>query len=281
MNKVKIRCPSCSRTGFIEISTESIKKALRGLIAINIAKGIICEHTFIAYIDKNLNIRDYFVADFQIEIPQLPQSEKDLKTSIPKKEIIDIDLIKLNIPATLLVYILKSIFSKQKIVLIFDQEFLYNHIYNFFNYITKNSFEINIIIITKEKYNKNKKNYKNSMVFEDINILRNKNKLINPRKLAVQKHIVNRFLTEKDLGYSYIVFKNEILKAYELAKAIVDIIKESKEKNESVNTLKINSQLEKLFGIKINIIYLKFLIEIVENYFGITVPSITDSFLGI
>ncbi|MFX1394960.1 MAG: hypothetical protein ACFFAH_15510, partial [Promethearchaeota archaeon] len=65
MNKVQINCPICSKTGSIEISHNILKDSLRGLLAINIAKDIICSHSFIAYIDKNLNVRDYFVADFQ------------------------------------------------------------------------------------------------------------------------------------------------------------------------------------------------------------------------
>ncbi|MFX1395163.1 MAG: hypothetical protein ACFFAH_16565, partial [Promethearchaeota archaeon] len=61
--------------------------------------------------------------------------------------------------------------------------------------------------------------------------------------------------------------------------AIVNFINECKEKNEKVNTLKISTQLEDLYDFKINTIYLNFLIEIVKHYFGITLPSITDSFL--
>ena len=71
----------------------------------------------------------------------------------------------------------------------------------------------------------------------------------------------------------------DILRAFELSKAIVDFINESKEKKEKVNILKIRTELEILYHIKINIIYLNFLIEIVKHYFGVTVPSITDSFI--
>ena len=281
MTKVQINCPSCSKAGSIEISPNLIKDSLRGLLAINIAKDIICSHSFIAYIDKNLNVRDYFVADFQIELPQMTPEEISKADKIPSKDIVDIDLIKLNIPAMLLTYILKSIFLKQEIVLIHDNEYLHNHIHNFFKYITQNSFETNIILMTEEAYNNNKKTYKDSMIFDNINILRNMKKLINPKKLSIEKHFVSRFVSEGDLGYSYIVLKNDILKAFELSKTIVNLINESKERNEKVNTLKIGTQLEELYNFKINTIYLNFLIEIVKYYFGVTVPSITDSFLGI
>ncbi|MFX1257708.1 MAG: hypothetical protein ACFFAN_07615 [Promethearchaeota archaeon] len=278
MEKVKIVCPSCSKNGIIEISPDALKNSLRGLLAVNIAKGIICEHSFIAYIDKNLNVRDYFIADFQIELPEITPEEKIKVGKIPSKDIVDIDLIKLNMPAIQLVYILKSIFYKQKVVLINDQEFLYTHIYNFLKYITQNSFEIDISILTQEKYKNNKKNYKDSMVFKSVSIVKNVKNLINPKKIDVEKQIVNRFMTEYDLGYSYIVLKNDIQKAFELSKVILDFVDESEKKNESVNILKINVELEKKYEIKINKQYLNFLTEIVEHYFGVLLPSLTDSF---
>ncbi|MFX1256895.1 MAG: hypothetical protein ACFFAN_03470 [Promethearchaeota archaeon] len=281
MTKIQIKCPSCSKTGFIEMFPEAMKNSLRGLLAVNIAKSIICSHSFIAYIDKNLQVRDYFIADFQIELPEITLEEKIKVGKIPSKDIIDIDLIKLNISAILLTYILKSIFLKQKIVLIHNQEFLHNHIYNFFKYITKNSFESTITILTEEKYNSNKKNYKDSMVFDNINIIRNVKNFINPKKLNIEKQIVSRFMNEYDLGYSYVVLKNDIQRAYELSKSIVEFINEAKKKKETINTLKISTQLEEVYKIKINTIYLKFLMKIVEDYFGVSVPSLTDSFLGI
>ncbi|MFX1393775.1 MAG: hypothetical protein ACFFAH_09390 [Promethearchaeota archaeon] len=280
MNKVKIKCPSCSKTGTIEISPNILKNSIRGLLAINIARDIICPHSFIAYIDKNLSVRDYFVADFRVELPQMTTEEISKADKIPSRDIVDIDLIKLNIPAILLTYILKSIFLKQRIVIINDQEFLHHHIHNFFKYITQNSFETNIILMTEETYNKNKKTYKDSMIFDNIHILRNVKKLINPKKLFIEKQIVSRFVIEFDLEYSYIILKNDILKAFEFSKEITDFIKDYKEKNESINILEISAQLEKKYNTKISRIYLDFLIDIVINYFEVACPSYSDSFIS-
>lgn len=49
----------------------------------------------------------------------------------------------------------------------------------------------------------------------------------------------------------------------------------------SVITLKIKFLFEKFYGIKLNMKYLKFLIEIIEDYFRGAFTSITDSFLEI
>ena len=184
---------------------------------------------------------------------------------IPNKDIVDIDLIKLNMPAMLLTYILKSIFLKQKIVIIDNQEFLHHHFNNFFKYITQNSFETYITIITEEMYKNNKKDYKDSMVFHSITILRNVNKLINPKKLFIEKQIVSRLVSEFDLEYSYIIFKNDILKAFEFSKEISDFINNFNEKDVPINILEISAELEKKYKTKISRIYLDFLIDIVKS----------------
>lgn len=179
-----------------------------------------------------------------------------------------------------LTYILKSILSKLKTVIILDQEFLFNHLINFFKYITQDSFEPDISIITKKMYIKEKKKYKGSMILQSYKILNNAKKVINPKKLAIEKQIINRFLTEQDTGYSYIVLRNDIRKAYELSKKILEIIKECKEKNETVDIIKIRLQLEKIYQIKISRLYLNFLIDIAKNYFKAVIPSFSDSFIN-
>jgi len=298
MAKVEIRCPSCSAIGNINVSEEAMKSVSRGLLAVNIAEHTICDHSFITYIDKNLNVRDYFVADFQIELPDIapPEELDELDKKIPSKDIIDIDLIKLNLPAILITYVLKSVFAKQKVVIISDQEFLHNHIINFFKYITQDSFTINVSIITGEHYKTNKKNYKDSMVFESNQIHRNIKKLIDPKKLKVEKQIVNRFMTEPELGYSYIVLKNEVYKAYKLAQGIIEYAENCKEienidpnkmaedaavsgfldhlVNKEKLILKIiTDYLEKIHHVRIQKQYLTFLFGIVKDYFGIEIQE--------
>ena len=281
MTSVLIVCPSCKTQGNIDVSLDVLKGATKGLLAINISPDIICPHSFVAYIDKNLKIRDYFMGDFKIQLPEISSIEKVSAANEPQKKIIDVDLIRFNIPAIQLTYIIKSIFSKQKIVLIFDQEFLYDHIHNFFKYITKGSFEPDISIISREMYNNEKKKYKDSMVFESYNMLNNPKKIIDPKDLAIEKQLVSRFLTEKELNYSYVILKNEIQKIAELSRKIEELIKEHEEKNEDINILKIHYQLEDSYNTKINMGYFKYLLSIVSNYYGITIPSFTESFFDL
>ncbi|MFX1338154.1 MAG: hypothetical protein ACFFDK_06070 [Promethearchaeota archaeon] len=280
MVPIRIKCPSCSKVGSINISTDMLKNSLRGLLAVNVAKDIVCSHTFIVYIDKNLTIRDYFISDFNVELPKITEEEINKIGSLPTRDVLDIDLIRLNITAPLLTYILSAIFLKQKIVIIEDQSFMHSHIFNFFKYITQTSFKTNIIIITEENFKNNKNSYKYSMVFDHLAIIRNVKNLINPKKLYIEKQLIRRFLAEEDSGYSYIILRNDIQRAYDYAKSIVNFINDFKERNETVNILKISTKLEEKYNIKVNREYLDFLIDIVKNYFGVAAPSYRDSFIS-
>lgn len=151
---------------------------------------------------------------------------------------------------------------------------------NFFKYITQDAFKVDLTIMTNNDFKNSKKELKDAMVFENNNIIKNDKNLINPKKLLIENGIVGKFLEEKDLGFGYIVLKNEIQKAYGLSKLIVDIIDKEKKKGEKINILKIQTELEKKYNVKINMLYLKFLIEIVINYFGISVPTLLDGFFN-
>ncbi|MFX1339186.1 MAG: hypothetical protein ACFFDK_11305 [Promethearchaeota archaeon] len=132
-------------------------------------------------------------------------------------------------------------------------------------------------MISNEKFNQEKKQYKDYMVFEGSQIINNVKKLINPKKLAIEKQMVLRFLSEMDLNSSLLVLRNDINKIYFLSKSIVDAIN-SLDKNVKINILKIYKSLEETHKIKINNLYLEFLVDIVRNYFEIKVPSIFESF---
>ena len=137
MAKLEVRCPICSKWEYVEIADDATKNVAKGLLAINIAPDMICEHSFIAYVDKNLIVRDCLVADFKIEIPEggstgeIEEKSSETETITPETEAIKFDLIKLNIPDILMVYVLSAIFYGQKVVIISDQEFLFNHNKNF------------------------------------------------------------------------------------------------------------------------------------------------------
>ncbi|MFW9971650.1 MAG: hypothetical protein ACFFDF_15750 [Candidatus Odinarchaeota archaeon] len=292
MTRVEISCPSCKTKGSLEVSDELIKSAVGGLLAVNVT-NYICQHSFIAYIDKNYIVRDYFIADFQIDIPDMPKEEiiKDIK--LPDKAVLNLDLIKLNLTLTLISNILRAIFCRKKILLIFNEPFLHNHIRNFFNYITKNSFDFELQIVSEEEFKKNKKSLKDWLVLKENKVVKDPHNIIEEKKIKLERQIVNQFLSEFDLGYSYIALINQINKAYVYSKAIVDFANTQDQKkqqkkpdssiivsilDEVVSQDKyihnaISEYLAKNFNIKIDKTYLNFLIDIVSNYFNINLKD--------
>ncbi|MFX1601190.1 MAG: hypothetical protein ACFFB6_11395 [Promethearchaeota archaeon] len=272
MAKIEVRCPICSLWDNIEISDDATKNVSKGLLAINIASGMICEHSFIAYVDKNLVVRDCIVADFKIELPESEAAKKSEESITPETDSIKFDLIKLNIPDMLMVYVFRTIFFGKKALILSDHEFLYNHIVNFFKYVMQNSFEFDLRIISEMDYKKNKSEYKDYLVFKNREIIKDKEQLINPKRLEIEKLIVQKFFAEYDLMAGLIILRNEINKAYEFSKSIIQYLEN--QKGNPLTSKIIISYLSEKHGEKIHLPYLTFLIDIVRHYFNVNVPNI-------
>ncbi len=282
---VLIRCPSCSKQGRIDLADDSAKDAQKGLLAVNVAPNMICEHSFVAYLDKNLQARNYFIADFEIQIPETTTSQPSEASLQTSTDLIDLDLLRMNIPPAIITWITRAIFLKRNIVFISDQDFLYNHIQNFFKFITQNSFESKIIILPIVDYMKRKNDYKDFVVFGRNEILRDDDHLIETQKMKFENKIVEKFFAESELMSSLIILKNEFIKVYDSAKTIVEFLKNfdsSKAKKGEFTTKIILDHLAQNKGMKISSQYLNFLLEIVEHYFGVPLPDTSgvSDFLG-
>ena len=279
MKKIEVRCPSCPGIGFIEVSEVEVEKAKRGVFAVNVSEGIICEHSFVAYIDKNFIVRDTFITDFQLELPDIiPKKSIEPKDSV-QLDSINVSLIKLNLSASLIAYIIRAILHKRKIVLIFDQLFMFDDVRVFFDYITRNSFETELIVISEEQYNS--ESYNDYIVFNRKNIIKDDDGIINVKKLGIERALVQKFFEEYEPILSLINLQNGLQKAYELSETIIDIVKGLKKK-ENIYSKKVIEDLSRINNVKIKLKYLDFLFEIVENYFKVKVPksSNVSNFLG-
>jgi len=278
MVKLEVRCPICSKRGNIEVSEEEVKNSTRGLFAVNIPEDVICLHSFIAYVDKNLTIRDTYTADFQIELPVFESKEGEgMDTSIT--EVIDVSLIKLNLTGSNLAYIFRAMIYKNNIAIISDQDFLFDKFTQFFDYITQDSYNLNIEFISQKNYKK--ENFNDFVVLKGSEVLNDPEKLFNKKKLDVEKTIAQRFITEYEPTSSLIILKNELKKTYELSNSIIKIIQKLK-KGKKVYSRQIIEDLEKSHNVKISMPYLDFLYEIVENYFNVEIPKSSNisNFLG-
>ncbi|MFW9949174.1 MAG: hypothetical protein ACFFKA_03485 [Candidatus Thorarchaeota archaeon] len=279
MTKLEIRCPSCSRRGLIDVIEDEVKSSSRGLFAVNITEGIICEHSFVAYVDKNLIVRDTFMADFQIDLPEITSEEQILADTSALLSKIDLSLIKLNLTAFQLSYIIRAIMLNKKIVVLSDQEYMFDDVRNFFSYITENSFENTAEIIAEPDYNS--ANYNNHILLRGKDILKDDDKILDSKKLGIEREIIQKFLNEYDHSTSLIFLKNELKRAFELSKSIIQYIQRLNKKDRII-TKKLIDFLNKKYRIKIQVPYIEFLYEIVEHYFGVKIPKSSDvaDFLG-
>lgn len=270
MKKLEVRCPSCSSRGYIEVSEEDVQKAARGVFAVNILEGVACEHSFVAYIDKNLAVRDTFIADFQLELPDIVPEQIITPDVSEQLESIDVGLIKLNLTASLLTHVIRAILYKKKINLIFDQSYMVDQVYRFIEYITLNSFETEILVISGEQYDM--KNFKDTIILQGNRIIKDSDNILNPKTLGIERSLVRKFLGEYEPKPSLIYLQNGLQKAYDLSRTIVDIVNNLKKK-EKIYSKNVIEVIAANHYVNIQLPYLDFLYTIVENYFGVEVPK--------
>lgn len=281
MVEIKIHCPACFKKGAIEVEENLIFKSERGVSAINIAENLICSHSFVAYIDKNLAVRDCFLTDFKIETPDVDLEQKLIEAEIPSLDVIDVYLITININALWLTFILHGVFYKKKLLILNSMESLHSHLNNFFKFIFQNSFELDISLETRDNYKKDKKKYKDYIVIDGNEVINDKNNIMKPKKINIERTIVQIFLGEQDTKSSLILIRNEIQKVFTLSQEII-ALNNNLEKNEELTTKKIIDYFQEVKDIKIQPQYLDFLFEIIHNYFNVklAMSSKTSDFLG-
>ncbi len=268
---VRLRCPYCSKQGKIEISEESHKNMIRGVLTVNVAKGTICEHSFIAYVDKNYQVRDYFTPDFQLELSEESQKE-EIKKIIPYKEKLNVDLIKLNFPPALLAYSLRLIFFKKNLILVLKESFLKDHFRAFYEFITQHSFEFNFTFLDTNEYKERFSEFKECMVIKDNELLVNNGAMENQNKVDVENDMIRPFFDENDPNVSLIFLENEMQKVYEFAKKLRELIEQTENKD-NLTTKKMGKFLKVETHEKISERYLDLILDIVEHYFETKIPK--------
>jgi len=65
-SKVEFICPVCKSKKSLEIPNSVIAEA-KQLTTMSIARGLVCNHQFQAFVDKNFQVRGYQRVDFEIE----------------------------------------------------------------------------------------------------------------------------------------------------------------------------------------------------------------------
>jgi len=75
--KIQIICPKCSKKDFLKVPEKIIDQS-KQLTTVSLPAGIICQHSFQAFVDKNLKVRGYQTVDF--EFSKLEYLEDDVSS---------------------------------------------------------------------------------------------------------------------------------------------------------------------------------------------------------
>jgi len=274
--KVEVRCPACKSIGKITVDQQLIDQSVRGLTAVTIASNLICEHAFVAYVDKNRDIRDYILCDFLIDIPEIELKLDSKKPQIKSYEDFDVDIIKLNIYPSLLVNVLKGILFKKDILIILDNDFLRGYVQKFLLYITEGTFSHEVVLLSRKTYPKVKKEYKKFLILENAKVIKDKDKILNQKKLKFEKAIVQKFFEEKDPKSSLLIIINEIKKIFILSKKIVEFNNNLKN-NQKIDSKMLLDHFKAELDLKIQFPYLRYLMEIVKSYFQVDIEYTSDT----
>ncbi len=73
--QIQFICPVCKSKKSLK-SPRSIVDKTKGLTTMSIARGLVCEHQFQAFVDKNFVVRGYQRVDFEFEKTKIEQNQQ-------------------------------------------------------------------------------------------------------------------------------------------------------------------------------------------------------------
>jgi len=78
--KIHFQCPVCSQSASLDIDKEIFEQS-DSLTTVSVPRGIICEHAFHAFVDKNYQIRGYQRVDFEFKRQDILAKKKKCETN--------------------------------------------------------------------------------------------------------------------------------------------------------------------------------------------------------
>lgn len=269
---VEIICPNCHIKKIINIPKRIIDNS-KQLTSIFIPAGRICDHAFIPFIDKQFKVRGYQKLDALLD--EIEPKTEPLEELIP--EDIDIIEIKMNLKPEMVIYAIHGCIFREKVVIIIENniKYLKETILDFFDYIFQKSFDIDVIILTKDKFKKNKKFYTNHLIIAGKNIVGKTKGLVNIDELKMEEEYVRGFYMEADSISGLRNLRDKLRQTYALTYKLIEFYKkEGIEK--PLNIKKAMRFLEDSHFLKIKKHYFQLLIEIAFNYFKSKIILVQD-----
>jgi hypothetical protein len=191
----------------------------------------------------------------------------------------ELNVVKINLNASSIVYIIRAILLKKKVLLVSDKISLYEHYRRFFDSITQDSFVINLSFATKILYKLKRNDFQEFVVIgEDQEVFQDADTVIDQKKISIEENIVQKFFKITEILPSLIYLRRKIQRIYENSRKISKIA-EKYNTSESKDYNQITKSLEGRSILYFQPDFLDLLIDVVENYFEVHVPSSLKLFL--
>jgi hypothetical protein len=168
--EVQIICPICKKEKQLNIP-ETIINSAKPLTTISIQKGLLCNHHFQAFIDKNFKVRGYQKIDFEVKAKQI-KDQKKIESNKETSNFADNELFEnLIMEGNYIEYTPENLISndlnansRRKNDLVIRKEMTLEQIYElFWDLIDDNNREFKELIVKDKKRRKSLKNVLNPL----------------------------------------------------------------------------------------------------------------------
>ena len=248
-----------------------IEKKLSDILSREIKLDILEYTTF--DLEENSSIKISF--DFELLLPQIDIEGSSIEDNLDS-DILDVDLIKEYLSPLTLAYIIHAVILNKKVLILTDKNFLDSPLLSFFEFIFRDSFEIEFPrIVSNAFYQKNKNFFKNHIVIGESGVFNDKDHILSKKQVKVESVIVRKFYGEYQRNKSSLnALRSQIKKAFFFSEELAKKLKKIIEKNnlKKVDSKMIFNGFENTFKVKLSIQYINFLVEIVEKYFKVEIP---------
>ena len=85
VKEVQMVCPVCSNTNKISIPIKVVIQS-KQLTTVSVPSGLVCEHTFQAFVDKNFKVRGYQKVDYELSKMEILAGSGDTSEPIEGKQ---------------------------------------------------------------------------------------------------------------------------------------------------------------------------------------------------
>lgn len=271
-SEVEIICPVCRTKKSINIPARVIDKS-KQLTSILIPIGRICDHAFIPFVDKQFKVRGYQKLDALLDdIESKPEPIIELTP-----DDVDVIGIKMNLKPEMIMYTLRGVFFKQKVLVLIDKnlEYLKDNLSNYFEYIFQKSFDTNILIQSKGEYKRNKRFYSDYLILEGKYIIGKAKNSIKREELKIENELIITFFREGDSILGLKNLRDKLREIHALSYKLFEFYNKQN-RDQPLQIKKTMRYLEDTHFTRIRKDYFLLLIDVVRNYFNTNIQLVQE-----